>query len=158
SGALESLTQQLCLAAWSLFQEIEKVGGVFAALQGGLIQGKVAATRKLREANIARRKDVLTGASEFPNLHEAQVAVEDIKPIEPARWGEAKIAFEPLQAMRSAMPYERLRDRSDQQLKRSGKRPQVFLANLGSAADFTARATFAKSFFEAGGIEAIDCE
>jgi methylmalonyl-CoA mutase len=34
----------------------------------------------------------------------------------------------------------------------------VFLANLGSASDFTARATFAKSFFEAGGIEAIDGE
>jgi methylmalonyl-CoA mutase len=40
----------------------------------------------------------------------------------------------------------------------SGKRPRVFLANLGTAADFTARATFAKSFFEAGGIEAIDSE
>jgi methylmalonyl-CoA mutase len=32
----------------------------------------------------------------------------------------------------------------------------VFLANLGTAADFTARATFAKSFFETGGIEAVD--
>src|SRR5262249_20079967 len=30
--------------------------------------------------------------------------------------------------------------------------------NLGGAADFTARATFAKSFFESGGIEAIDSE
>ena len=33
-----------------------------------------------------------------------------------------------------------------------------FLANLGTAADFTARATFAKSFFETGGIEAIGSE
>ena len=32
----------------------------------------------------------------------------------------------------------------------------MFLANLGTAADFTARATFAKSFFESGGIEAIE--
>src|SRR5207253_339918 len=30
--------------------------------------------------------------------------------------------------------------------------------NLGTPADFTARATFAKSFFETGGIEAIDGE
>src|SRR5262249_23680354 len=135
-----------------------KVGGAFVALQQGLIQGKVTATRKLREANIARRRDVLTGASEFPNLHEAQVAVEDIKPIETSPDGEAKITFEPLRAIRLAMPFEQLRDRSDQQLNRSGKRPRIFLANLGSAADFTARATFAKSFFEAGGIEAIDGE
>jgi methylmalonyl-CoA mutase len=31
----------------------------------------------------------------------------------------------------------------------------VFLANLGPIAAFTARATFTKNFFEAGGIEAI---
>ena len=55
-------------------------------------------------------------------------------------------------------PFEALRDRSDQILKGSGARPKVFLANLGTAADFTARATFAKSFFETGGIEAIDTE
>jgi methylmalonyl-CoA mutase len=42
--------------------------------------------------------------------------------------------------------------------KAHGARPKVFLANLGTAADFTARATFAKSFFETGGIEAVDTE
>src|SRR6185437_3119068 len=50
------------------------------------------------------------------------------------------------------------RDKSDEKLKASGARPKIFLANLGTAADFTARATFAKSLFEAGGIEAIDTE
>src|SRR6202020_602911 len=80
SGGIETLTQQLAEAAWSLFQEIEKAGGVFAALEKNLIQRKVAATRAAREANIARRKEVQTGASEFPNLHEAHVAVLDAKP------------------------------------------------------------------------------
>jgi methylmalonyl-CoA mutase len=157
SGGIESLTTELCEATWAIFQEIEKAGGVFAALQQGLIQSKVAATRKAREANVARRKDVLTGASEFPNLHEAQVAVEDVKPVVLAPANDA-ITFEPLMPLRLAAPFERLRDRSDQMLKTAGKRPRVFLANLGTAADFTARATFAKSFFEAGGIEAIDNE
>jgi methylmalonyl-CoA mutase len=60
--------------------------------------------------------------------------------------------------MRLAAPFEALRDKSDAMLKKTGKRPKVFLANLGTAADFTARATFAKSFFEAGGIEAVDNE
>jgi methylmalonyl-CoA mutase len=77
SGGIETLTKQLCEAAWTLFQEIEKAGGIFAALEQNLIQRKVAATRAAREANIARRKDVLTGASEFPNLHEADAAVLD---------------------------------------------------------------------------------
>jgi methylmalonyl-CoA mutase len=34
----------------------------------------------------------------------------------------------------------------------------VFLANLGTPADFTARAGFAKNFFAAGGIEAVAAE
>jgi len=156
SGGIETLTQQLCEAAWSLFQEIEKAGGVFASLEQNLIQRKVAATRAVREANIARRKEVLTGASEFPNLHEAHVAVLAAKPVALAPYGEAKFKFDALPPIRLAAPFERLRDKSDQILKDKGVRPKVFLANLGTPADFTARATFAKSFFETGGIEAVD--
>jgi methylmalonyl-CoA mutase len=158
AGSIESLTQALCEAAWSLFQEIEKAGGAFAALQQGLIQGKVAATRRAREANVGRRKDVLTGTSEFPNLREADIAVEDVERVTLVPDSAATVSFEPLAAMRLALPFEQLRDRSDEILKAKGRRPRAFLANLGTAADFTSRATFAKSFFEAGGIEAIDSE
>ena len=108
SGGIETLTQQLCEAAWSLFQEIEKAGGVFAALEQNLIQRKVAATRAVREANIARRKEVLTGASEFPNLHEAHVAVLDARPVALAPYGEAKFKFDALPPMRLAAPFEAL--------------------------------------------------
>jgi methylmalonyl-CoA mutase len=156
SGGIETLTQQLCEAAWSLFQEIESAGGVFAALQQGLIQRKVAATRAAREANIAKRKEVLTGASEFPNLHEAHVAVLDARSEAPASHDDAAIKFDALPPMRLAAPFEALRDRSDQILKTTGARPKILLANLGTPADFTARAAFAKSFFETGGIEAVD--
>jgi methylmalonyl-CoA mutase len=156
SGGIEALTKGLCEAAWTLFQETEKAGGVFASLEQGLIQDKIAATRAARASDIAKRKIVLTGASEFPNLHEAEVAVLDAKPVALAPYGEAKITFAALAPIRLAQPFEALRDRSDEQLKSTGIRPKVFLANLGTAADFTARATFAKSFFEAGGIEAVD--
>ena len=158
SGGIESLTQQLCEAAWTLFQEIEKAGGVFASLEQNLIQRKVAATRAVREQNIAKRKEVLTGATEFPNLHEANVAVLEARPVVLAPYGEGKFKFDALAPMRLAVPFEGLRDRSDQILKEKGARPRIFLANLGTAADFTARATFAKSFFETGGIEAVDTE
>jgi methylmalonyl-CoA mutase len=157
SGGIETLTQQLSEAAWSLFQDIEKAGGIFPALQQTLIQRKVAATGAAREANIARRKEVMTGASEFANLHEAPVAVLDGKPVAPPS-RKAAIEFDALSAMRLAAPFEGLRDRSDRILRDTGARPKVFLANLGTATEFTARATFAKSFFEAGGIEAVDSE
>jgi methylmalonyl-CoA mutase len=53
-------------------------------------------------------------------------------------------------------PFEKLRDASDRMIARTGSRPKVFLANLGKVADFTARAMFAKNFYEAGGIEALN--
>jgi methylmalonyl-CoA mutase len=84
------------------------------------------------------------------------VAVLDVKPIVPAPAGETKVKFDALAPMRLGAPFEALRDRSDRILKTSGARPKIFLANLGSPADFTARATFVKSFFETGGIEAVE--
>jgi len=154
SGAIENLTQQLCAAAWSLFQEIEKTGGADAALEQGLIQNRVAATRVEREKNIARRRDPLTGTSEFPDINEAAVHVLDVARHEPAAGG-APTTIAALPRVRLAEPFEDLRDTSDRKLAATGTRPKVFLANLGRLSDFTARTLFAKNFFEAGGIEAV---
>jgi methylmalonyl-CoA mutase len=160
SGAIESLTEQLCQSAWRLFQQIEQGGGVFAALEQNLIQRQVSATRARREADVARRKQVLTGATEFPDLREAPVAVLDTTREVLGRDSETKfgfaVNFAALRPIRLSEPFEQLRDRSDQVLKERGVRPKVFLANLGTPADFTARAGFAKSFFETGGIEAVE--
>ncbi|MGD9836753.1 MAG: methylmalonyl-CoA mutase family protein [Afipia sp.] len=155
SGGIETLTKQLCEAAWSLFQEIEKAGGAFAALEKNIIQPKVAAVRAARDVNIAKRKDILTGASEFPNLNEKKPAVLDAKPAALPWTDDVVMSFDALSPIRLAAPFEELRDRSDAMLAKTGKRPAVFLANLGTPADFTARATFTKSFFETGGIEAL---
>jgi hypothetical protein len=56
---------------------------------------------------------------------------------------------------RTAEGFEALRDASDAALAREGRRPAIFLANMGRVAQHTARAMFAHNFFEAGGIEAI---
>lgn len=60
-----------------------------------------------------------------------------------------------LPAHRLGEDFEALRDASDRALAATGSRPKVFLANLGRVAQHTARATFARNFFEAGGIEAV---
>ncbi|TWU42873.1 methylmalonyl-CoA mutase family protein [Novipirellula artificiosorum] len=57
-----------------------------------------------------------------------------------------------------AQPFEELRDASDVWCTTKGQRPCVFLANMGPVAHHTARATFAKNFFEAGGFEVIGNE
>ena len=151
SGGIEALTDDLCRTAWALFQGTEKAGGIAAALESGLIQKQVAGTRTAREKAVATRKDPLTGTSEFPHLSENAVKV-----LQAASQVTQALSEKALPAIRLAEPYEALRDASDAILKESGARPRVFLATLGSPADNVARATFARNFFEAGGIEAME--
>jgi methylmalonyl-CoA mutase len=155
SGAVEDMTARLAAAAWTLFQEIEAAGGAWAALERGLIQEKIAAVRTQREQAVARRKDTLTGTSDFPNLSETPPTVLDVAPVTAPKESAVAIRTEALPRIRLAEPFERLREASDRILAQTGARPQIFLANLGKLSDFTTRATFAKNFFEAGGIEAV---
>ena len=155
SGAFEAITEQLCRAAWTQFQEIESAGGAWAALECGLIQRNVAAVRAEREKAVARGEDILTGTNAFPDLDETPPAVLAVPPRNPADDGPAQASAEPLPRLRLAEPFERLRDRSDGTSAATGARPKIFLATLGKPAEFTARANFARSFFEAGGIEPV---
>ena len=153
SGALEAMTDQLCRAAWSMFQQTEKLGGAWAALQAGKIQEEVAAVCAERRKAVACRKDVLTGTNEFPNIDESRPTVLDVAPAAPAAEAAASVTTAALPRIRLAEPFELLRDASDACLARTGTRPKVFLACLGPQAEFTPRATFAKNVFETGGIE-----
>jgi len=158
SGALEAITEQMCHAAWSAFQEIEGAGGIWAALERGLVQEKIAAVRAEREKAISRRTDILTGTNYYPNLNETAPAVLDVAQVEPPQESAATITAVALPRIRLAEPFEALRDASDQILARTGARPKVFLATLGKLADYGARENFARNFFEAGGIEAVGGE
>ncbi|WP_342151937.1 methylmalonyl-CoA mutase subunit beta [Methylorubrum sp. SB2] len=150
AGGFEALTAELTEKAWAAFQEIEREGGIAKSLASGALAGRIETVRKARERAVATRKQPLTGASEFPFLAEKPVTVLDVKPREaPAQADGA------LPSQRLAEPYERLRDASDAALAESGKRPSVFLANLGPVAVHNARSTFAANAFAAGGIEAL---
>jgi methylmalonyl-CoA mutase len=81
--------------------------------------------------------------------------VLDVAPVVIPKEVAAAVTIEPLPRIRLAEPFETLREASDRVLAKTGSRPRVFLANLGKLSDFTARATFAKNFYEAGGIEAV---
>jgi methylmalonyl-CoA mutase len=154
SGAIEDLTSKLAAAAWALFQDHERAGGIGAALERGLVQEQIAAVRAARQQAVAQRKDALTGTSDYPDLAETPATVLDVKPKPAASNLPFAISFPPLPRIRLAEPFEKLRDASDRALAKTGKRPAIFLANLGTPAEFNTRSTFAKNFFEAGGIEA----
>ena len=146
AGGYEALTDDLCVKAWSLFQDTERGGGIVAALASGTIQTQVAEIASQRAKAFATRKAALTGTSEFPSLDEKPVTVLLPAPIP---------APHPFAGRRDAEPFEALRDASDAWLSQHGSRPKVFLANLGPLAGFAPRAQFAASLFAAGGIEAI---
>ncbi|GLZ38585.1 methylmalonyl-CoA mutase family protein [Actinokineospora sp. NBRC 105648] len=143
SWYVETLSDELAKAAWAWFTEIERAGGLVAALDAGLVADRLATTWAARSANLATRADAITGVSEFPNLAE-RAPVRPPAPAAPAGG---------LPVVRYAEAYEELRDLSDRVLGETGARPRVFLATLGPVAAHTARAGFAANLFQAGGIE-----
>ena len=145
SWYVESLTDELARAAWAWFQEIERAGGQRAALRGGLIGERLAATSAKRSANLAKRREPITGVSEFPNLAERPV-VRDPAPARPDGG---------LPRIRRAARFEQLRTRSDAHLTATGSRPRLLLAAIGPVAVYTARSSFAANLFQAGGIETV---
>jgi methylmalonyl-CoA mutase len=202
SWFLETITNELATEAWSWFQEIERLGGVLAVLESGWVAREIEAAHAPRAKDIARRKEGITGVSEFPNLAEERVArpAPDLIPLRKAAvervrssrppseafgkissaasqtvaaieaaargatigqlaralgFGESPITIEPLPVRSFAGPFEELRDAADAWQAAHGLRPRVFLANMGPVAHHTARATYAKNFFEAGGFEVV---
>ncbi|RXF72917.1 methylmalonyl-CoA mutase family protein [Hansschlegelia zhihuaiae] len=75
AGAIEKLTDSLADRAWTLFQEIEREGGLFASLRAGAWQRRIAETREARAQNVARRKSPIVGVSEFPQRGETLPAL-----------------------------------------------------------------------------------
>jgi methylmalonyl-CoA mutase len=71
---VEALTDRLAEEAWRLFQAIEAGGGMLHALSSGHIATQVAGTAAAREALIAKRKQAITGVSEFANVDETALS------------------------------------------------------------------------------------
>jgi methylmalonyl-CoA mutase len=162
AGGFEALTGAIAEAAWQAFQAVEAEGGIVASLSVGKLQRRIEVTREARTKAVASRREALTGASEFPNLAEKPVTVLYVPRVSApggSNFGSGlAVACDALPTQRLAEPYETLRDASDAYLAKTGRRPAVFLANLGPVAAFNARATFAANAFAAGGIEALSNE
>ncbi len=67
---VEVLTAELAENAWKLFQEVEKLGGMEAALRAGFPQKTVAETAAARFKAVARRRDTIVGVNQYANPRE----------------------------------------------------------------------------------------
>jgi methylmalonyl-CoA mutase len=144
SGGLEALTEALCEKGWTLFQDLEREGGIAAALANGHIAKGLTREREALQKAVATRKIPLTGTSEFPNVTELPVAVLDVAKVAITAPGEGA-----LPSFRLAEPFEALRDLAEKTA------PTIFLATLGTPSAFAPRTGFAANLFEAGGIRAL---
>jgi methylmalonyl-CoA mutase len=70
SWYVEGLTAELAGRAWSLFQEVETLGGMEAALRAGFPQEAVAATALEKIKAVQRRRDSIIGVNQYADPKE----------------------------------------------------------------------------------------
>ena len=151
AGAFEALTRALCERAWALFQEIEDEGGLPLALASGAFQRQVAVSAAALTRDVARVKSPITGVSAHADLTEPRVEVALGAP-ERESLPVAEGALAPL---RLAEPFERLRNKSDAMVQRTGSRPRVYLVALGPESKHRGRVAYMREWLEAGGFEPV---
>ncbi len=70
---IESLTESVADAAWTLFQAIEKQGGMAQSLVSGAFQDEIRKTAEQRQTDYHRRKSVLVGTNLYTNPKEDMI-------------------------------------------------------------------------------------
>jgi methylmalonyl-CoA mutase N-terminal domain/subunit len=74
SWYVETLTDAVARQTWTIFQEVEKQGGMSeGAAEAGWPQSQIADTAAKRAANIAKRKDIFVGTNMYPNMKETRI-------------------------------------------------------------------------------------
>jgi methylmalonyl-CoA mutase len=123
SWYVENLTEALAQRAWAWFQEIERSGGLRAALRSEMVADRIAASRDARRASLAHRREAITGVSEFPMTGETLLR-------RPAAASRPQAGGLP--RIRWAQWHEELRDRADAYTQSTGTLPTVLLVLVGA--------------------------
>lgn len=150
---IENLTVAIAEQAWKLFLDIEERGGFHAALKAGYIQEQVNAVGVERLGNVARRKEILLGSNQYPNINEK--AADKIAAAESCGCGcnnECTPELPTLNFKRAASDFEALRLATEA----AEKQPSVFMLTIGNLAMRLARSQFSSNFFGCAGYKIID--
>jgi methylmalonyl-CoA mutase len=74
----EMVTAELTERAWPLFQEVEKIGGMAAALRAGFPQDSIHAVAVERIKSAACRRDSMVGVNQYANPKEQPLEVPSV--------------------------------------------------------------------------------
>lgn len=150
---VETLTVSLANEAWKLFLDIEEKGGFLACINDCTVQKAVNETSAKRHTDVARRKEILLGTNQYPNINEtAAQKIENTACGCGCHHGDAKEEGEGLSMRRAASDFEALRLATEA----AANRPKVFMLTIGNLAMRLARAQFSTNFFGCAGYEIID--
>lgn len=151
---VETLTVSIATEAWKLFLEAEKEGGFFALVAAGKVQETVNASNAKRHTDVARRKEILLGTNQYPNINEtaAQKVAEGGCGCKCGCAADGEDKARALATARAASDFEALRLATEA----AAKRPKVFMFTIGNLAMRLARAQFSTNFFGCAGYEIID--
>ena len=150
---IETLTTSIAEQAWKLFNEVEDNGGFYAMLKKGDIQAKVNESGVKRHLDVARRKEILLGTNQYPNINEMALDKIEKSGCSCGCGCSAEDgAVEMLNFDRAASQFEQLRLDTE----RAANRPKVFMLTIGNLAMRLARAQFSGNFFGCAGYEIID--
>jgi methylmalonyl-CoA mutase len=147
SWYVEDLTEQLAAKAWAWFQEIERSGGLRAALAAGVIADRLTASREERRDALARRREAITGVSEFPLIGETLLS-------RPAAARPAN-GSNGLPRVRWSQWNEELRDRADAHALATGSPPTLTLAPLDASRASVAQADRVRALLAPAGITTV---
>ncbi len=152
---IENLTKELIDKSWQLFLEIDDAGGYIKAFEKGLIQKKIKDSATLKNKKIATGKSAIVGVNKYPNITERLDKTDDESVLFPVDLSSEKSEAEPLVIYRGAMPFERLRYKTDR-YSDNNPRPVVWMFTYGNLAMRRARSQFATNFFGIAGFEIVD--
>ena len=148
---VETLTVSIANEAWKLFLEVEEKGSFFAEVDNGDVQKAVNASCEKRHTDVARRKEILLGTNQYPNINEMAADKIENKECKCACGNEEK-GENALLMKRAATDFEALRLATEA----ASNRPKVFMLTIGNLAMRLARAQFSTNFFGCAGYEIID--
>ncbi|MBB36738.1 MAG: methylmalonyl-CoA mutase [Hirschia sp.] len=72
------LSEDMAQQAWAEFQKIEAEGGIAKSFEIGRFQADVSTVRAKRQKDVATRRELVTGVSDFPNLDEIPAPVTEV--------------------------------------------------------------------------------
>lgn len=149
---VETLTVSIAQEAWKLFLQVEENGGFLVNVNNHSVQDAVNASAEKRHTEVARRKEILLGTNQYPNINELAASKIEHNGCQCCCHGETEQNGKGLSAKRAASDFEDLRLATEA----AQNRPVVFMLTIGNLAMRLARAQFSSNFFGCAGYEIVD--